>query len=126
MTGALRLDRVIAGPPTDGSPRAISAGNGSVFRRSVELHEIFMHTVLCMPDQRSAVSDDPGSGDNADAALRGLPGDLVSALERLPDNRKAFEALSPQEKQDLIRWIESARDSEHRKQRIDMTIRSLR
>ena len=64
--------------------------------------------------------------DQADAPTVQLADDFASALDRFPDYRKAFEALSPQEKHDLIRWIESARDPEHRRRRLDMIVRSLR
>jgi uncharacterized protein YdeI (YjbR/CyaY-like superfamily) len=55
-----------------------------------------------------------------------LPEELESILIRDPGARRAFESLSTNEVHDLARWIESATDPEHREQRIDLVIESLR
>ncbi len=54
------------------------------------------------------------------------PEDLESTLARSPEYRRAFDGLSPEQKQDLVQWIKTARDLDHRKQRLDTTVRSLR
>jgi len=55
-----------------------------------------------------------------------LPEDLTRALALDPGYPRAFEALSPNQKEDLVGWIESASDPTHRRRRVDMAVRSLR
>lgn len=66
------------------------------------------------------------SNDERESIAVNLPDDVASVFARYPEYRKAYEALTAEQKHDLIRWIESASDPEHRRQRLDTTIRSLR
>lgn len=77
-----------------------------------------MHTTV--------VEDRPACGGEGTDTLGDLPEDLKRVLAYVPDVRKAFHGLSPAQKQDLVRWIESAIDPRHRRQRLDMALRSLR
>ncbi|MBA2311335.1 MAG: YdeI/OmpD-associated family protein [Actinobacteria bacterium] len=55
-----------------------------------------------------------------------LPDDLKRALALSPERQRAFQGLSTKAKADLVTWIETARDRDHRRRRIDMAVLSLR
>ncbi|MDQ3619130.1 MAG: YdeI/OmpD-associated family protein [Actinomycetota bacterium] len=67
----------------------------------------------------------PGEDAQLNSPKVRLPPDLERALDFDPRYERGFEALSPNQKADSIRWIESSDDPERRKRRIDKALRSL-
>ncbi len=58
--------------------------------------------------------------------MQTLPDDLERMLRDDPECTRGFELLSPDEKDELIAWINGAPDAQNRQQRIDIVINGLR
>ncbi len=58
--------------------------------------------------------------------MQTLPDELERMLRNDPGCSREFELLSPDEKDELIAWINGAPDAQNRQQRIDIVISSLR
>lgn len=54
--------------------------------------------------------------------MNGVPADLAAALDAVPGEREAFEALAPSHRREYLAWIDEARRAETRERRIRGTV----
>jgi beta-lactam-binding protein with PASTA domain len=59
------------------------------------------------------------------ATRRDLPADVAAALDRVPEARDRFAALSPERQAEWLNWIDRGRGRRGRAARIDQAIRTL-
>ena len=55
-----------------------------------------------------------------------IPADLQAAIDRTPGAAAAFDRLQPEDRDELIAYLDSAKDAHHREARIDMLVKALR
>ena len=55
-----------------------------------------------------------------------VPADLQEAIDRTPGAAGAFAKLEPEDRRELIAYLDSAKDDHHRQARIDMLVKALR
>lgn len=55
-----------------------------------------------------------------------VPADLQAAIDRTPGAADAFAKLEPDDRRELIAYLDSAKDEHHRQARIDMLVKALR
>jgi uncharacterized protein YdeI (YjbR/CyaY-like superfamily) len=57
---------------------------------------------------------------------RQIPSDLQAAIDRTPGATETFERMSAEDRDELIAYLDAAKDESHRQARIDMLVKALR
>jgi uncharacterized protein YdeI (YjbR/CyaY-like superfamily) len=57
---------------------------------------------------------------------RQIPDDLQAAIDRTPGAADTFARMAPEDRDELIAYLDAAKDESHRQARIDMLVKALR